>query len=119
MTDAIQFMDETRQGVAIVHVLNQRLIDPVQSEALTQHLCSLIDGATASILIDLGAVGRMSSVFFRSFIIAGKKANEAKTIIAFYNLPAVIREGFVITGLDKLFKIYASEGKALGELGEK
>lgn len=116
MNDSIQFMEENRQGVTIVHLVNQRLIDPHLADELTRRLCALIEGGSQAVLIDMGAVARMSSVFFRSFIMAGKKANEKKVKIAFYNLPPVIKEGFVITGMDKLFKIYASEGKGLVEL---
>lgn len=118
MTDSIQFMEENRQGVTIVHLLNQRLIEPYLSDDLTRRLCALIEGGALCLLIDMGAVARISSVFFRSFIMAGKKAKENKAQIAFCNLTPLIREGFVITGLDKLFKIYDSEGKAMGELGE-
>ena len=118
MTDPIQFMEENRQGVTIVHIVNQRLLEPYLSDDLTRRLCALIEGGSLCLLIDMGAVARISSVFFRSFIMAGKKANEKKAKVAFCNLTPLIREGFVITGLDKLFKIYDSEGKAMGELGE-
>jgi len=118
MADPIQFMEENRQGVTIVHIVNKRLIEPQLSDDLTRRLCALIEGGVLCMLMDMGAVERISSVFFRSFIMAGKKANEHKAKIAFCNLTPVIKEGFVITGLDKLFKIYDSEGKAIGELGE-
>lgn len=118
MTESVQFMEENRQGVTIVHIVNQRLIEPHLSDDLTRRLCALIEGGALCLLIDMGAVARISSVFFRSFIMAGKKANEKKSRIAFCNLTPLIKEGFGLTGLDKLFKIYESEGKALGELGE-
>ena len=118
MTNSVQFMEENRQGVTILHMVNERLIEPHLSELLTSRLCALIEGGSLCLLIDMGAVARISSVFFRSFIMAGKKAEEHKAKIAFCNLSPLINEGFAVTGLDKLFKIYASEGKALGELGE-
>lgn len=119
MTESVQFMEENRQGVTIVHIVNQRLIEPHLSDDLTRRLCALIEGGALAMLIDMGAVARISSVFFRSFIMTGKKANEKKVTIAFCNLTPAIKEGFVITGLDKLFKIYASEGKGLAELAVK
>jgi anti-anti-sigma factor len=118
MTESVQIMEENRQGVTIVHIVNQRLLEPYLSEELTRRLCALIEGGTLTLLIDMGSVARISSVFFRSFIMAGKKANEKKVRVAFYGLSPLIKEGFTITGLDKLFKIYESEGKALAELGE-
>lgn len=118
MTESIQFMEENRQEVTIIHLVNQRLIDPYLSDDLTRRLCALIEGGALCLLIDMGAVARISSVFFRSFIMAGKKANEHKAKIAFCSLSPTIKEGFTITGLDKLFKIYDTEGKAMGELGQ-
>ena len=118
MTDSVQFMEENRQGVTIVHIVNQRLIEPHLSDDLTRRLCALIEDGALCLLIDMGAVARISSVFFRSFIMAGKKAKENKAKIAFCSLTPTIREGFVLTGLDKLFNIYDTEGKAIGELGE-
>jgi len=119
MNDSLQLMNEKRLGVTIVHVGNQRLLEPHLSDNLTRFLCTLVEEGAQSILLDLGAVNRISSVFFRSFIIAGKKAHENKTKISFCNLAPVVKEGFVITGLDKLFKVYESEAKALIAMGEK
>lgn len=116
MNESIQFMEENRQGVTILHIVNQRLIDPHLADELTRRLCALLEGGALALLIDMGSVARMSSLFFRSFIMAGKKANEKKAKIAFYNLPPVIKEGFAITGMDKLFKLYDSENKGLVEL---
>ncbi|MDD5482547.1 MAG: STAS domain-containing protein [Kiritimatiellae bacterium] len=116
MSESVLLMEENRQGVLILHIVNQRLIEPGLAEELTRRLCARIDEDAPALLIDMGAVARISSVFFRSFIAAGKKANEKKSRIAFYGLAPLIKEGFAITGLDKLFKIYASEGKALAEL---
>ncbi|MFA7160363.1 MAG: STAS domain-containing protein [Kiritimatiellia bacterium] len=118
MTNPVQFMEESRQGVTILHILDQRLIDPQLSEQLTRRLCGFIEGGCMRLLIEMGAVNRISSVFFRSFIAAGKKAKERNAQMAFCNLTPLIKEGFTITGLDKLFKIYASEGQAIGEIGE-
>jgi anti-anti-sigma factor len=111
-------MEENRQGVTIIHLVNQRLLDPYLSDELTRRLCAIIESGALIVLIDMGAVARISSVFFRSFIMAGKKATEKKVRLAFCTLTPVIKEGFTITGLDKLFKIYGNEGQALGDLGE-
>lgn len=119
MSDSLNLVNETRQGVTIVHFSNERLLEPRLADDLTRHLCALVEDGTMRLLLDLGAVSRISSVFFRSFITAGKKANEKKTTIAFCNLSPLIKEGFTITGLDKLFKLYDSEAKALIEIGEK
>ena len=119
MSDAILFIDETRQDVTLVHVMAQRLLDPQQADALARHLCGLFDSGVLCVLVDLGSVQRLSSIFFRSFIMAGKKAGEKKARLAFYNLSAIIQEGFTITGLTDLFSIYRSENDALAKLAGK
>ena len=116
MSDAILFIDETRQDVKLVHVMAQRLLDPRQADTLTCHLCGLFDAGVLCILVDLCSVQRLSSIFFRTFIIAGKKAGEKKARLAFCNLSPVIQEGFTITGLTDLFPIYKNENDALAKL---
>jgi len=118
MTNSIQCIEEKRQGITILHMLDQRLIDPQLSEQLTRRLCGLIENGCLRLLIEMGTVARISSVFFRSFIAAGKKAKEHNTHMAFCNLTPLIKEGFAITGLDNLFKIYSSESQAISEMGE-
>jgi len=116
MSDAILFVDENRRDVIIVHVMAQRLLDPQQSDALARHLVELFDSGVLCVLVDLSGVQRLSSIFFRAFIMAGKKAGENKAKLAFCNLASVIQEGFTITGLDELFQIFRNENEALGKL---
>ena len=119
MSDAILFMDENRQDVKLVHVMAQRMLDPQQADTLARHLCGLFDAGVLCVLVDLGSVQRLSSIFFRAFIMAGKKAGEKKARLAFCNLSPVIQEGFAITGLTDLFPIYKNENDALGKLAGK
>ena len=97
MSDAILFIDEKRQDVTLVHVMAQRLLDPQQADTLARHLGGLFDSGVLCVLVDMGSVQRLSSIFFRSFIMAGKKAGEKKARLAFCNLSPVIQEGFAIT----------------------
>jgi len=119
MTDPIQFVVETRQNVTLVHVMAQRLLDPQQADILTRHLSEHFDSGALCVLVDLGSVQRLSSIFFRSFIMAGKKAGEKKAKLAFCNLSPIILEGFTITGLTGLFPIFNNENDALAELPGK
>ena len=119
MSDAILFIDETRQDIKLVHVMAQRLLDPQQADALARHLGELFDSGVLCVLVDLGSVQRLSSIFFRSFIMAGKKAGEKKAKLAFCNLSAIIQEGFAITGLTDIFPIYKTENDALAKLAGK
>jgi len=119
MSDAVLFIDENRQDIILVHVMAQRMLDPQQADILTRHLCGLFESGVLCVLVDLGSVQRLSSIFFRAFIMAGKKAGEKKARLAFCNLPPIVREGFAITGLTDLFPIYKNENDALGKLAGK
>lgn len=116
MSDDVLFMDETRQNVTLVHVMAQRMLDPRQADALSSHLCGLFASGVACVLVDMGSVQRLSSIFFRSFIMAGKKAGEQKARLAFCSLSPIIQEGFALTGLMDLFQIYKNETDALAKL---
>ena len=119
MSDPIQIIDETRNDVALVHVMTQRLLDPQLADTLARHLCALFDSGALCVLVELGSVQRLSSIFFRSFIMAGKKAGEKKAKLAFCGLSPIILEGFKITGLTDLFPIFKTENDALAKLPGK
>jgi anti-sigma B factor antagonist len=119
MSDTVLFIDETRQDIAIVHIMAQRLLEPRQADILSRHLVGLFESGVLCVLVDMGSVQRLSSIFFRAFIMAGKKAGEKKARLAFCNLPPSIHEGFMITGLTDLFPIYKNENDALGKLAGK
>ncbi|MEI7436329.1 MAG: STAS domain-containing protein [bacterium] len=116
MSNAVLFIDENRQDVILVHIMAQRLLDPQQSDALAIHLCELFDSGVLCVVVDMSGVQRLSSIFFRAFIMAGKKAVEHQAQLAFCNLTSLIQEGFEITGLTKLFPIFKSESDALNKL---
>ncbi|MFC1461574.1 STAS domain-containing protein [Verrucomicrobiota bacterium] len=117
MGDELNLMEETRNGVTIVHVETPWLLDPKVSDMLTYRLCSMLESGTDILVIDLGSVSRLTSIFFRSFIIAGKEAKKRKARMAFCGVSPVIKQGFEIAGLDKLFPLFDTEQKAIKELG--
>ena len=117
MSEAPTFIDETRDNVTIIYATTERLLDPRLADTLTRHLLGLLDAGAINLLVDLSGVTRLSSVFFRSFLTAGKKARELGTTINFCNVTPLIHEGFTITGLDQLHRIFESENQALTELG--
>jgi anti-anti-sigma factor len=116
MSDGITLIEEVRQDVTLLHVMDARLLDPLQAETLSRHLCGLFDSGVLCVLVDLGSVQSLSSVFFRSFIVAGKKAAAARAKLAFCNLSPVIREGFALTGLTDLFPVFKNENEAFSKL---
>lgn len=119
MSDEMVLLNEIRHDVTLVHIMNERLLDPLKADALSRHLCGLFDSGVQCVLVDLDSVQRLSSVFFRSFIMAGKTASTTKAKLAFCNLSSMIHEGFAITGLTDLFPIFKNESEALAELARK
>jgi len=116
MLEPGSFMDETREGVTVVHSLASRLLDPGLADVLTRHLCGLLESGAMCLLINMEGVSRMSSVFIRSFIAAGKKARETGASVNFCNISTDIKRVFTLTALDKLFRIFGTEAEAFGKL---
>ncbi|MFH0878430.1 MAG: STAS domain-containing protein [Lentisphaerota bacterium] len=117
MSTTATFIDENREGVTIVYAMTPWLIEPRMADVLTRHLNDLLDSGSGRILINLTDVSRLTSVFIRSFITAGKKAKELDAQLFFCSVAPVIRDVFTITGLDKIYKFYADERSALSEIG--
>lgn len=113
MAEALQVIEETRNGINIIRVRNTVLLDPQVADEMTRLLSEEFDSGSQKVLINIANVTRMSSLFFRSFIIAGKKAKEKKASMAFCNVSPTIKAGFDMMGLGIYFKIYPEESNAL------
>ena len=116
MTSGLQIIEEKRNDINIFRVGNQVLLDPQMAEEMTRILSGAFDSGTQKVLINIANVTRMSSLFFRSFIIAGKKAKERKAILAFCNVSPTIKAGFDMMGLGIYFETYPEESKAIDHL---
>ena len=117
MSTSPAFIDEDRQGVTIVYAMTQWLIEPHLADVLNRHLSDVLDEGSDRILVNLTDVTRLTSVFIRSFIAAGKKAKEKGSTIYFCGVAPSIKDVFTITGLDKLYAFYPDEKTALAEVG--
>ena len=119
MSSKLPFIDETRNDITIVHFMQPWLIEPGLSETLRKHLEELVESGSGKLLINLEGVTRLTSVFIRAFIAAGKKAGNKKTLLAFCTIAPPILEAFTLTRLDALFKIYPSENEALADMANQ
>ncbi len=117
MSTSQTFISEVRNGVTIVYSLSPWLIEPRMADILTRQLCDQFEEGADTLLMNLNQVTRLSSVFIRSFIAAGKKAQEHKATLAFCNIDPAIREVFDLTGLTRLYSIYPTENDALAKIG--
>ncbi len=116
MAEMIQIIEEKRSGINILRVRNTVLLDPNMAEDMTKILLGAFESGDLRVLINVGNVTRMSSLFFRSFIIAGKKAKEKKAVMAFCNVSPAIKAGFDMMGLGTYFTIYPEESSAIDQL---
>ena len=116
MPEAMNMFTEYRNGVNIIRIKNMILLDPALADTMMKTLVDAFDSGSQSVLVDIGGVTRMTSLFFRSFIVAGKRAKEKCATLAFCNVSPAIKEGFVMMGLASYFSIYDKEAVAIEHL---
>ncbi|HCE44595.1 MAG TPA: hypothetical protein DET40_13700 [Lentisphaeria bacterium] len=116
MAEGLQIIEEKRNGINIMRIRNTMLLDPAVAEEMTRILTQSFDSGSLKVLVNISNVTRMSSLFFRSFIIAGKKAKEKNAVMAFCNVSPTIKAGFDMMGLGTYFKIYPEESNALDNM---
>ncbi len=117
MADSMKVLEEYRNGFHILRITNPVLLEPHMADEMTKKLSSLFDTGAQKVIIDMGMVTRMTSLFFRSFIIAGKKAKECKAKMAFCNVPPAIKQGFEMMGFGNYFSMFPDETKAIENFG--
>ena len=113
MAEALDIIEERRKNINIMRVKNQMLLDPNMADEMTRILSNAFDSGSLKVLVNISNVTRMSSIFFRTFIIAGKKAKENKAVMCFCNVSPTIKSGFDMMGLASYFKIYPDESDAV------
>ncbi len=117
MSEGPAFIDEERDGVTIVYSMSKWMIEPRMAEVLTRHLIELLDAGSDRVLLNFNDVTRLSSVFIRSIMAAGKRAQEKRAELCLCNIAPVVREVFTLTGVDKMFRTFSTEQEALMALG--
>jgi anti-anti-sigma factor len=116
MSEGVNILTEYRNGINIIRVKNVVLLDPALADSMTRILVDAFEAGDQKVLVDIASVTRMTSLFFRSFIIAGKKAKAKCATMAFCNVSPTIKEGFDMMGLGSYFAIYDKEAVAIEHL---
>ncbi len=116
MAEQIRIIEEYRNGKHIMRVMNPILLDPAMADEMTKRLSEMFESGAQKVIINIGMVNRMSSLFFRSFIIAAKKAKEKNAKLAFCNVNPTIKAGFEMMKMDAYFKFFSDESKAFDEM---
>ena len=116
----MNFKINTRELVSNIPVVEMEgEVDVYTAPQLKQQLLSLLEAGNSHMVVDLTRVEYLDSTALGVLIGGLKRVRERDG-----NLPLIcpsprIRRVFEITGLDKIFDIYNSEGEAKTELARK
>ena len=115
MAETIPPISVTRQkDVRIVEFTNNRILDEANIAEIGQTLGSLIDeGDNPKLLLDFASVDHLSSAALGMLINANNRIREKNGQLRMTNIKPQILEVFVITKLNKLFRILPSRAEAL------
>jgi anti-anti-sigma factor len=102
------------KDVSIVAVSGR--IDAITAPDFEKSLDELITAGDRVILIDLTALGYISSAGLRSILSSAKKLKALSGEILFTGLQGPVEEVFQISGFKSIFRIYPSEAEALGSM---
>ena len=102
------------KDVSVVEFTNNRILDEANIADIGQTLGVLIDErADPKLVLDFGAVDHLSSAALGMLINANNKVRESNGQLRLTNIKPQILEVFVITRLNKLFKILPTRAEAL------
>ncbi|HET6247344.1 MAG TPA: STAS domain-containing protein [Tepidisphaeraceae bacterium] len=103
-----------QKDVSVVEFTNNRILDEANIADIGQTLGVIIDErAHPKLVLDFGAVDHLSSAALGMLINANNKVRESNGQLRLTNIKPQILEVFVITRLNKLFKILPTRAEAL------
>ena len=119
MAETIPPVSVTQQkDVRIVEFTNNRILDEANIADIGSSLNALIDEKNnPKLLLDFNTVDHLSSAALGMLINANKRIREKNGQLRLANIKPQIFEVFVITKLNKLFKIYPTRPEALASFG--
>ncbi len=102
------------KDVRVVEFTNNKILDEGNIREIGDGLSKLIDAAEhPKICIDFGQVVHLSSAALGMLINVNSRVKAKNGMLRLANIKPQIREVFVITKLDKLFKILPTRQEAL------
>jgi anti-sigma B factor antagonist len=107
------------KDVRIVEFTNNKILDEANIAEIGQTLTALIDEADKPMmLLDFNTVDHLSSAALGMLINANNKIKQKNGMLRLSNIKPQILEVFVITKLNKLFKILPTRQEALKSFTE-
>lgn len=102
------------KNVRVVGFTTNKILDEGNIKEIGDALRALVDDReNPEMLIDFAAVDHLSSAALGMLININKRVKERNGKLRLANIKASIRDVFVITKLDKLFRIYGTREEAL------
>ena len=109
----------SHKDVRVVEFTNNRILDEANIAEIGAALGALVDEANnPKLLLDFAAVDHLSSAALGMLINANKRVKEKNGELRLANIKPQIFEVFVITKLNKLFKILPSRDEALASFNQ-
>lgn len=102
------------KDIRIVEFTNNKILDEANIKEIGDAIRALVEEReTPKLLIDFGAVDHLSSAALGMLIDVNSKMRAKNGSLRLANIRPAIRDVFVITKLDKLFKILNTREEAL------
>ena len=102
------------KDIRIVEFTNNKILDEANIKEIGDAIRALVDERDApKLLLDFGTVDHLSSAALGMLIDVNSKMRAKNGSLRLANIRPAIRDVFVITKLDKLFKIFGTREEAL------
>ena len=102
------------QGVTVVELLNEEILDEITIDKITESLFSLVsDDEPVRILLSFSRVKRLSSSMLSTLIRLSRRVRDKGGVLKLCGIGAALCEMFAITRVNKIFDIYEDEQSAL------
>lgn len=107
------------EGVLVVNFTDAKILDEARISQIGTELMEMVAAATQSkkLLLNFQGVQFMSSAMIGKLVLLNKKAKTSEIDLKFCTISPNVLEVFKITRLNKVFKIYPDEEKALKAFG--
>lgn len=104
----------TNKDVRIVEFTNNKILDEANIAAIQETLNALVDEEDSpKLLLDFNSVDHLSSAALGMLINANNRIRQKNGQLRLANIRPQIYEVFVITKLNRLFKIFPSRDEAI------
>ncbi len=114
MTEDSRLLIQKQQGITRIEFLDRNILDEGSIQRIGEEISALIDEtAVPKLLISFENVEHLSSAALGTLININNKIRQKGGQLRLSNIDPQIYEVFVITKLDRLFKIYDDAEKAM------